>query len=237
LAFLRSGRLRVIAVGLARAGADLVLHGHHDDLDEVAAEVTGLGRRASRRVLDLADPSRVAEAAETLPPIDILVNAGIIRRGPALTRPASEWTEVLDVNLNAVYFLTRTVGAGMVERGAGKVIMVASVLSFQGGLNVAGYTASKHAIAGLTRALANEWAPHGVQVNAIAPGYITTNNQRPPRRRGPRAGDPRPHPGRSLGPPGGPRRRRRLPGLPRRRLRHRPHPGRRRRLAGPLTPR
>jgi 2-deoxy-D-gluconate 3-dehydrogenase len=173
----RTGIGRGIAAGLARAGADLVLHGHHDDLDEVEEEVVRAGRHARRWVLDLADPARVAEAATSLPPIDILVNnAGIIRRGPALSQSAADWTDVLAVNLDSVYFLTRAVGAGMVERGSGKVIMVASLLSFQGGLNVAGYTASKHAVAGLTRALANEWAPHGVQVNAIAPGYIVTNN-------------------------------------------------------------
>jgi 2-deoxy-D-gluconate 3-dehydrogenase len=173
----RTGIGRGIAAGLARAGADLVLHGHHDDLDEVEEEVVRAGRHARRWVLDLSDPARVAEAATSLPPIDILVNnAGIIRRGPALSQSAADWTDVLAVNLDSVYFLTRAVGAGMVERGSGKVIMVASLLSFQGGLNVAGYTASKHAVAGLTRALANEWAPHGVQVNAIAPGYIVTNN-------------------------------------------------------------
>ncbi|GAB2804105.1 2-dehydro-3-deoxy-D-gluconate 5-dehydrogenase KduD [Actinoallomurus bryophytorum] len=173
----RTGIGRGIAAGLARAGADLVLHGHRDDLDEVEEEVVRAGRHARRWVLDLSDPARVAEAAAGLPPIDILVNnAGIIRRGPALSQSAADWTDVLAVNLDSVYFLTRAVGAGMVERGSGKVIMVASLLSFQGGLNVAGYTASKHAVAGLTRALANEWAPHGVQVNAIAPGYIVTNN-------------------------------------------------------------
>jgi 2-deoxy-D-gluconate 3-dehydrogenase len=173
----RTGIGRGIATGLARAGADLVLHGHHDDLDEVEEEVMRAGRHARRWVLDLSDPSEVAEAATGLPPIDILVNnAGIIRRGPALAQSAAGWSEVLAVNLDSVYFLTRAVGAGMVERGSGKVIMIASMLSFQGGLNVAGYTASKHAVVGLTRALANEWAPHGVQVNAIAPGYIATNN-------------------------------------------------------------
>jgi 2-dehydro-3-deoxy-D-gluconate 5-dehydrogenase len=173
----RTGIGRGIAAGLARAGADLVLHGHHDDLDEVEEEVVRAGRHARRWVLDLSDPARVAEAAASLPPIDILVNnAGIIRRGPALSQAATDWTDVLAVNLDSVYFLTRAVGAGMVERGSGKVIMIASLLSFQGGINVAGYTASKHAVAGLTRALANEWAPHGVQVNAIAPGYIVTNN-------------------------------------------------------------
>jgi 2-deoxy-D-gluconate 3-dehydrogenase len=173
----RTGIGRGIAIGLAQAGADLVLHGHHDDLNEVEGEVVRAGRAARRWVLDLSDPSRIAEAAADLPPIDILVNnAGIIRRGPVLSRPAREWDEVLAVNLDSVFHLTRAVGEGMVARGSGKVIMIASMLSFQGGLEVAGYTVSKHAVAGLTKALANEWAPHGVQVNAIAPGYIVTNN-------------------------------------------------------------
>ena len=93
-----------------------------------------------------------------------------------MTQSFATWREVLAVNLDAVFLLTQTVGAGMVERGRGKIIMIASLLSFQGGINVAGYTASKHAVAGLTRSLANEWAPFGVQVNAIAPGYIETDN-------------------------------------------------------------
>jgi 2-deoxy-D-gluconate 3-dehydrogenase len=173
----RTGIGRGIAAALAGAGADLVLHGHHDDLDEVEDETRAAGRLTRRWVLDLSDPSRVADAAASLPPIDILVNnAGIIRRGPALSQSSGDWRDVLAVNLDSVYFLTRAVGAGMVARGSGKVIMIASMLSFQGGLNVAGYTASKHAVTGLTRALANEWAPHGVQVNAIAPGYIATGN-------------------------------------------------------------
>jgi 2-deoxy-D-gluconate 3-dehydrogenase len=173
----RTGIGRGIAAGLAQAGADLVLHGHHDDLDDVEDEVVKAGRGTRRWVLDLSDPSRVAEAAADLPPIDILVNnAGIIRRGPALSQPPGDWRDVLAVNLDSVFYLTRAVGEGMVARGSGKVIMIASMLSFQGGVNVAGYTASKHAVAGLTKALANEWAPHGVQVNAIAPGYIATNN-------------------------------------------------------------
>ncbi|MCW2861021.1 MAG: 3-ketoacyl-ACP reductase [Actinoallomurus sp.] len=173
----RTGIGRGIAAALAEAGADLVLHGHHDDLDDVEAEVRATGRRSRRWVLDLSDPSRVADAAASLPPIDILVNnAGIIRRGLALSQTPGDWNDVLAVNLDSVYFLTRAVGAGMVARGSGKVIMIASMLSFQGGLNVAGYTASKHAVTGLTRALANEWAPHGIQVNAIAPGYIATSN-------------------------------------------------------------
>jgi 2-deoxy-D-gluconate 3-dehydrogenase len=170
---------RAIAVGLACAGADLVLHARRaDDLAGVEAEIAKIGRSSTRWVLDLAaPPEEITEAAGALAPIDILVNnAGMIHRAPALTHPFESWREVLAVNLDAVFLITRTVGAGMVGRGSGKVITVASLLSFQGGLNVAGYTASKHAVAGLTRALANEWSPYGVQVNAIAPGYISTDN-------------------------------------------------------------
>ena len=173
----RTGIGRAIAVGLAAAGADLVLHGHRDDLDEVVAQVRGTGRRASTWVLDLSDPELVPDAAATLPAIDILVNnAGIIRREPALKHTYASWREVLSVNLDSAFLLSQALAAGMVERGSGKIIMIASLLSFQGGINVPGYTASKHAVAGLTKALANELAPQGVQVNAIAPGYIATDN-------------------------------------------------------------
>ncbi|MEU7868760.1 SDR family oxidoreductase [Dactylosporangium sp. NPDC049140] len=173
---------RAVAVGLARAGADLVLHARKEsDLDEAAAAVRREGRRASCWVQDLAAPAEaLATAASALGDVDILVNnAGVIHRGPVLEQTYDTWRGVLAVNLDAVFVLTRAVGAGMVARGRGKVITVASLLSFQGGLNVAGYTASKHAVAGLTRALANEWSAHGVQVNAIAPGYIETANTGP----------------------------------------------------------
>jgi 2-deoxy-D-gluconate 3-dehydrogenase len=170
---------RAIAIGLARAGADIVLHARRDaDLDDVAAEIRGAGRTAERWVQDLAaPPETIAETAAALGDVDILVNnAGMIHRAPVLEQTYETWRSVLAVNLDAVFVLTRAVGAGMIARGRGKVITVASLLSFQGGLNVAGYTASKHAVTGLTRALANEWTARGVQVNAIAPGYIATAN-------------------------------------------------------------
>ncbi|MFI5915923.1 SDR family oxidoreductase [Dactylosporangium sp. NPDC051541] len=173
---------RAIAIGLARAGADVVLHGRRDaDLDEVASAVRREGRTAERWVQDLAaEPEALAVAAAALGAVDILVNnAGVIHRSPALQQTYDTWRGVLAVNLDAVFVLTRALGAGMLARGRGKVITVASLLSFQGGLNVAGYTASKHAVAGLTRALANEWSAQGVQVNAIAPGYIETANTDP----------------------------------------------------------
>jgi 2-dehydro-3-deoxy-D-gluconate 5-dehydrogenase len=173
----RAGIGAAIAVGLAAAGADLVLHGHHDNLDETAASIRALGRKASTVVADLASPEEAARLASDFADVDILVNnAGIIARGPALEVPLVRWREVMAVNLDSVFAMTQVIGGAMVRRGAGKVITVASLLSFQGGLNVSAYAASKHGVAGLTKALANEWAGHNVQVNAIAPGYIETDN-------------------------------------------------------------
>ncbi|GIH98679.1 SDR family oxidoreductase [Planobispora takensis] len=173
----RTGIGRALAVGLAEAGADMVLHGRDDDLDEVEAEVRKTGRQVSRWVLDLSRPGRIPEAAAALGRIDVLVNnAGVIRRAPAAEHSYADFRQVLDVDLDAVFLLSKAVGAGMLARGTGKIITIASMLSFQGGLNVPGYTAAKHAVAGLTKALAVEWAASGVQVNAIAPGYIATGN-------------------------------------------------------------
>jgi 2-deoxy-D-gluconate 3-dehydrogenase len=178
----RGGIGQAIAVGLARAGADLVLHGRRDNLGDSVRAVEAVGSRAETLVLDLSDPAAVQPAAEALLArrrIDILVNnAGIIRRAPALETADADWRAVLDTNLESPFILARTFGAPMVARGEGKIINVASVLSFQGGLRVPAYAAAKHALAGLTRALANEWAAHGVQVNALAPGYVETDNTR-----------------------------------------------------------
>jgi 2-dehydro-3-deoxy-D-gluconate 5-dehydrogenase len=176
----RGGIGRAAAVGLAEAGADLVLWGHRENLDEAAAEVTAHGAKARTVVADLSDEVAIRHAAQRVlaeSEVDILVNnAGIIRRGPALDLPDSDWSDVLQVNLNSVFLLSRLFGGPMCERRSGKVINIASMLSFQGGINVASYTVSKHAVAGLTRALANEWAPLGVNVNAVAPGYVATAN-------------------------------------------------------------
>ncbi|GAA5057250.1 2-deoxy-D-gluconate 3-dehydrogenase [Thermocatellispora tengchongensis] len=174
---------RALALGLARAGADLVLLGRPHSQKATAATVSALGRRVRVVDLDLSDPAQVRATAARLATeehVDVLVNnAGIIdRRRAAEIRPA-DWSHVLDVNLNSLFFLTQQLAGPMVSRGSGKVINVASLMSFQGGLNVASYAATKHAIAGLTRALSNEWAGHGVQVNAIAPGYIVTDNTQP----------------------------------------------------------
>jgi 2-deoxy-D-gluconate 3-dehydrogenase len=173
---------RAIAVGLAEAGADVVCAATTArGTDETAATVRALGRRAWQLAADLSDRGAVLTLAEAARreagDIDVLVNnAGTIRRHPATDYPFEDWDAVLRPNLDAVWALSQHVGRGMVARGRGKIVNVASLLSFQGGITVPAYTASKHAVAGLTKALANEWARHGVQVNAVAPGYFETDN-------------------------------------------------------------
>ncbi|MFD9121683.1 SDR family oxidoreductase [Streptomyces bottropensis] len=179
----RRGIGRAMARALAEAGADII--GVSATLEEsgskVEKDVLAAGRSFEALRTDFADPDAVRALGEDLAgrerPVDILVNnAGTIRRAPAAQHPDEDWELVLQVNLTAQFALTRAVGAAMVARGSGKVVFTASLLSFQGGITVPGYTAAKHGIAGLTKALANEWAPHGVNVNAIAPGYIATDN-------------------------------------------------------------
>jgi 2-deoxy-D-gluconate 3-dehydrogenase len=176
----RTGIGQAIALGLAAAGARLVLWGHDRTLGETADILRESGRLVRTVDADLADRDRVEDACSELlteTSVDILVNnAGIIRRGPAVDSPAADWDAVMAVNLDSAFFLAQRFARPMLDRGAGKIINIASVLSTQGGINVVAYAAAKHGIAGLTRALANEWAPRGVQVNAIAPGYIRTNN-------------------------------------------------------------
>lgn len=174
---------QAIAVALARAGADVAITVNNRPADTTQQHIEALGKRCVQVPLDLASltPASAASTSnkleDALGPVDILVNnAGIIRRAPAAEHSYDDWSAVLQVNLNAVWLLSRALGAGMLERGQGKIINIASLLSFQGGITVPAYTASKHAVAGLTKALANEWAARGVQVNAIAPGYIATNN-------------------------------------------------------------
>jgi 2-deoxy-D-gluconate 3-dehydrogenase len=173
---------RAVAVGLAGAGADVVCASTRvAGTDDTVKEIRGLGRQAWQVEADLSDPDAAAalarEAREAAGPIDILVNnAGTIRRHPAAEFPLDDWKLVLRTNLDSVWVLCREIGPAMLERGAGKIINIASLLSFSGGITVPAYTASKHAVAGLTKALANEWARHGVQVNAIAPGYFRTDN-------------------------------------------------------------
>ena len=172
-----------MAEALAKAGADII--GVSASLEHsgsaIEQRVTELGRSFTGRAVDFADRAAVVAFAEWLAalprPVDILVNnAGTIERAPAAEHPLASWDRVLEVNLSSQFALTQAVGRSMIERGRGKIIFTASLLSFQGGINVPGYTASKSAIAGLTHALSNEWAGHGLTVNAIAPGYIATDN-------------------------------------------------------------
>jgi 2-dehydro-3-deoxy-D-gluconate 5-dehydrogenase len=178
----RRGIGRAAAIGLARAGAHIVgVSASLDADDEVAAEIAALGRTFRPYRCDLADRQAVhalaGRVASETPDLDILVlNAGTIERRAAVEHGDELWDRVLEVNLSAQFVLAREVGRGMVERGSGKIVFVASMLSFQGGVTVPSYAASKGGIAQLTKALANEWAPHGVNVNAVAPGYIATDN-------------------------------------------------------------
>jgi 2-deoxy-D-gluconate 3-dehydrogenase len=171
---------RGIAIALAEAGADVALVGR-TPAEETAEEVRAAGRRAVIVDADLSTTAPIAGAVERtlaeLGGLDILVNnAGIIRRSDALEFSEQDWDAVLDTNLKSVFFLCQAAARHMINKGYGKIINIASMLSFQGGIRVASYTASKSGIAGLTKLLANEWAPKGINVNAIAPGYIATNN-------------------------------------------------------------
>jgi 2-deoxy-D-gluconate 3-dehydrogenase len=172
-----------IAEALAAAGADIIAASSHLEPHgaEVVSRVAALGRQCSVHAVDLADRQAVAAfiaeilAAGRAPDI-VVNNAGTIFRAPALEYPDAEWDRVVEVDLAAQFHLARGFGAAMIQRGRGKIIFTASLLSFQGGINVAAYTAAKSGVAGLTRALANEWGGLGVNVNAIVPGYIATDN-------------------------------------------------------------
>ena len=173
---------RAMAVALARAGADVVcVSTQRSGTDETAELIRTHGRQVWQLECDLSDrkqtaglPERVRQAAGR---VDILVNnAGTIRRHAATDYPIDDWQAVLETNVSSVFLLCQAFGREMIERRQGKIINVASLLSFSGGIRVPAYTASKHAVAGLTKALANEWASYGVQVNAIAPGYFKTDN-------------------------------------------------------------
>ena len=176
----RRGIGAAIAAGYAAAGAELILMARDAALEDTLEAIKQHGRDASVVIADFADPAAVERAATEIVDnrtVDILVNnAGTIRRAPAAATTTADWQHVIDVNLNSTWAVTRPIGAAMAERRTGKIVTIASLLSFQGGITVPAYTASKHAVAGLTRALANEWGPAGVQVNAIAPGYIATDN-------------------------------------------------------------
>ncbi len=179
----RRGIGQAIALGLAEAGADIVgvSRSMEPSGSEVEKEVLARGRRFKGYACDFVDRKAVYVLIERLgkdfPVIDVLVNnAGTILRKPATEYPDEYWDTLMEVNLNSQFILTREIGKGMVARGKGKIIFTASLLTFQGGITVPGYSASKGGIGQLTKALANEWAGKGVQVNAIAPGYIETDN-------------------------------------------------------------
>ena len=172
-----------MAIALAEAGADIIGVSASLEADggDVGQAVTALGRGFSAYSCDFADRAAlkhfIAEVTDDHRSIDILVNnAGTIKRAPAAEHSDEFWDRVLEVNLSAQFILTREVGKRMIEQGAGKIVFTASLLSYQGGITVPGYAASKGGIGQLTMALANEWASKGVNVNAIAPGYIRTDN-------------------------------------------------------------
>ena len=174
-----------MARALAGAGADIVLHASREHPRQQAEAIAGRsGVRAATVIGDLAAPETAARlvddaAAAAGGPIDILVNnAGIIRRTTAVEYSDADWDDVMTVNLTSAFRLCRAAGATMLLRGHGKIINIASLLSFQGGIRVPAYAAAKGGIAQLTKALANEWAGGGVNVNAIAPGYMRTDNTR-----------------------------------------------------------
>lgn len=173
---------RAMAIALAAAGADVACAASSEDGASATVEaIRARGRTAWQLGYDLSERDAVlalaADVDANVGALDILVNnAGTIRRKPALEYSMADWDAVMRTNLDATWMLSQHFGREMVKRRAGKIINVASLLAFSGGITVPAYTASKHAVAGLTKALANEWAAHGVQVNAIAPGYFRTDN-------------------------------------------------------------
>jgi 2-deoxy-D-gluconate 3-dehydrogenase len=170
-----------IAKGLANAGADVACHDIGDQGKATSEEIKAMGRRSVALSADLskreAQDQLVADALKAFGRIDILVNnAGMIRRSPAIDYSDADWDLLLEVNLSAPFRLSRRVGKLMIEQGGGRIVNISSLLAFQGGILVPAYAASKGGVAQFTKALANEWATKNVNVNAIAPGYIATNN-------------------------------------------------------------
>jgi 2-dehydro-3-deoxy-D-gluconate 5-dehydrogenase len=176
-----AGLGQAIALALAEAGADVACHGNTRAADVSCAAVTATGRQALSVTGDLSDRQTPAGLIEKtiahFGRLDILVNnAGTIRRAPAVDYSDADWDHVIQINLTSVFSLSKLAGRHMLERGSGKILNIASLLSFQGGITVPAYAASKGGVAQLTKALANEWASKGINVNAIAPGYMRTDN-------------------------------------------------------------
>ena len=177
-----TGLGQAMAIALAEAGADIVGASNVEAIrgGDTEKAVTALGKKFTPFVIDISNRTQLysfineVKAKHT---IDILINnAGMILRKPVAEHPDEWWDKVISVNLDAQFIITREFGKDMIERGSGKIVFTCSLLSFQGGIHVPGYTASKSAVAGLVKAFANEWAAKGVNVNGIAPGYIATNN-------------------------------------------------------------
>ncbi|MBZ5537525.1 MAG: 2-dehydro-3-deoxy-D-gluconate 5-dehydrogenase KduD [Acidobacteriia bacterium] len=170
-----------IALGLAEAGANVGCHGLTPEPNDICAQIRGLGQKSFFMHGDVADPkvcsALIQGTLQEFGSIDILVNnAGTIRRAPAAEFPQEYWDEVIAVNLTSVFRLSQLAARQMLKQGQGKIVSIASLLSFQGGVFVPSYAAAKSGVAALTRAFANEWASKGINVNAIAPGYMATDN-------------------------------------------------------------
>ncbi|HXM47904.1 MAG TPA: 2-dehydro-3-deoxy-D-gluconate 5-dehydrogenase KduD [Pyrinomonadaceae bacterium] len=178
-----TGLGQAIAVALAEAGANVACHGNTHAPDATCEAITGIGREAFPLTGDLSNSQTPRQLIDKtiahFNRLDILVNnAGTIRRAPATEYSEEDWATVIEVNLSSVFRLAQLAGRHMIERGGGKILNIASLLSFQGGVTVPAYAASKGGVAQLTKALANEWAARGINVNAIAPGYMRTDNTR-----------------------------------------------------------
>jgi 2-deoxy-D-gluconate 3-dehydrogenase len=172
-----------IAIALAQAGADLVLVGRSvESLETTRLGIEAIGKKAESLICDVSSSASIDQAFGGIAEMNIEIvinNAGTISRAPAAETAMQDWNRVIDTNLSSIFQISQACGRAMIARGHGTIINIASLLSFQGGINVPAYTASKHGVAGVTKALANEWGSKGVTVNAIAPGYISTDNTAP----------------------------------------------------------
>jgi 2-deoxy-D-gluconate 3-dehydrogenase len=169
-----------IDIAMAQAGADVVLVGRsQDSLSATRTAIENLGRTTETLIADVESRDQIAAAFKSIEQLNVEIvvnNAGSISRAPAIETSLEDWDRIIDTNLNSVFQISQLCAKSMLAKGQGRIINIASLLSFQGGINVPAYTASKHAVAGVTKALANEWGAKGVTVNAIAPGYISTDN-------------------------------------------------------------